>query len=284
MNQAVVFENFIELLAALKNDHNVTSPLYRFLKSAARLKVEDVYRTKPEAISFEPFGEIVFPYHSMGAVDTTHLFDIDELILFSFYWVNRNRYKNVLDLGANIGLHTIVLNRCGYNVKSYEPDPVHFTRLEENLNKNRCTSERFNTAISSKSDRAEFVRVLGNTTGNHLKGAKTNPYGRLETIEVTTVSFKDIAGGAELAKMDIEGHEKDVILSTSADDWKHLDLLLEVGNETNAREIFRHASDLGLHLFSQKTGWKRAQNEFEVPWSYKEGSLFITKKDEMPWG
>lgn len=286
MDKSIVFDHFIELLPKLKKDHDPKSLLYQFLKTVTRHKIEEIYNalTQGSAFVFEPFGQLYFPYYSMGAVDTSNFFDLDEMILYSFYWANRKRYKNVLDLGANVGLHSILLNRCGYQVKSYEPDPDHFKKLQENLLKNECRSEAYNVAVSSGKRMMEFVRVLGNTTGSHLKGSKANPYGPLELIDVETISFQEIVGWADLVKMDIEGHEKEVILSTTFEDWSHLDLLVEVGNETNAREIFHHATQLGINLFSQKIGWNLAEHERDVPWSYKEGTLFMTQKDTMPWG
>ena len=43
------------------------------------------------------------------------------------------------DIGANIGLHTIVLSKLGYKVDSYEPDEKHFKLLIKNLKKNKLS-------------------------------------------------------------------------------------------------------------------------------------------------
>ena len=57
--------------------------------------------------SFGPFGEISLPYFKMGAIDSHDLFGLDEMIIFSYYYNNKNKYKKVSDLGANIGLSLI---------------------------------------------------------------------------------------------------------------------------------------------------------------------------------
>ena len=104
------------------------------------------------------------------------MFDLDGLILYSFYWLNRNRYKKVADLGANIGLHSILLSRCGYEVSSYEPDPIHFKILSENIKSNNCSRVHLhNVAVSNTMGEMDFIRVLGNTTGSHLAGSKKTP-------------------------------------------------------------------------------------------------------------
>src|SRR5512139_3654868 len=99
--------NALELLfRALPSVHPFHSPgsaLYGFLKVAARKEVERYYEKDPSGtIDAFPFGEIRLPYFNMGAIDSLNLFDLDELILFSYYYNRRDRYRNVLDIGANI--------------------------------------------------------------------------------------------------------------------------------------------------------------------------------------
>ena len=102
---------------------------FNILQEYVRNKFSDVTVDK---ISLGGFSEIVFPYHRMGNTTSLNLFELDELILFSYYYHSRNIYKNVLDLGANIGLHTYFLSKSGCSVKAYEPDPVHFELLKKN--------------------------------------------------------------------------------------------------------------------------------------------------------
>jgi FkbM family methyltransferase len=220
----------------------------------------------------------------MGSISSLHLFGIDELIIFSFYWANRGRYKNVLDLGANIGLHSILLSKWGYNVRCYEPDPQTFAVLSKNLELNRATTvEPINAAVSTKKGEMEFVRVVGNMTGSHLAGAKPPGYGELEKFKVSVDEFRSILSWADLAKIDIEGHEKEVILSTLADDWKKTDALVEVGTPANAAQIFEHFSSMKINMFAQKLNWKKVERVSDMPTSYKEGTLFVTCKNQMPW-
>ena len=37
--------------------------------------------------------------------------------MFAFYYRNREFHKKVADIGANIGLHSIVLSKCGFEVE-----------------------------------------------------------------------------------------------------------------------------------------------------------------------
>src|ERR1041384_2111016 len=109
----------------------------------------------------------------MGAVDSLDLFGLDELIIFLFYWCNRGRYRRVVDIGANLGLHTIMMGRCGFQVTAFEPHPVHCEVLRRTVALNDITSVELRTAaVSTRTGEAAFVRVLGNTTGSHLLGSK----------------------------------------------------------------------------------------------------------------
>jgi FkbM family methyltransferase len=220
----------------------------------------------------------------MGAIDSADLFGLDELILFAFYWAQRARYRNVVDIGANLGLHSIVMDRCGFAVRSYEPDPEHFRILTSNLAANSCTRvSPTNAAVSSDEGEAEFVRVLGNTTSSHLSGSKEHPYGELQRFNVTVAAIRPLMAWADLVKMDVEGHERQIVCGTTAQDWERTDMVLEVGSPDNAREIFDHCALLNLSMFAQRSGWSRVTSQAEMPTSYRDGSLFISRRDESPW-
>lgn len=280
-----IVSQLFEMLPLVSEHHARTSPVYQVLDRVARQELRPLFESsQPVAQEVPPFGALTFPYHPMGAVDTLDLFGLDELIIFSYYWANRSRYANVLDIGANLGLHSVILSRCGYAVRCFEPDPIHYALLQENLASNGVpTVEANNAAVSSEAGTLEFVRVLGNTTGSHLAGSKTDPYGELERFPVPVASIHDLVGWADLIKMDVEGHERDILLSLSKEEWASVDVLVEVGTPENARAIYERLSILGVGMFSQKCGWRRVDSMEGIPLTYKEGTLFISSKPTMPW-
>ncbi|MBI1870536.1 MAG: FkbM family methyltransferase [Chlamydiae bacterium] len=285
VSSTFVLEELLLTLPSLSALHAPGSSLYSFFKKIARREIENLFLNNDGVpVDFKPFGSLTFPYHNMGAVDSLNLFDLDELIIFSFYWMHRRSYRRVLDIGANIGLHSIILSKCGFEVHAYEPDPKHFEIFKRNLDFNHCSNiHAFNTAVSTQAGEMEFVRVLGNTTGSHLAGAKAHPYGELERFPVKVEAMNALLSWADLVKLDIEGHEKEVLLGTHRDHWANTDGLIEVGNPNNATAIYEHFQKTGVRLFSQKTGWKRVSHVDDMPTSYREGTLFITSKLEMPW-
>lgn len=282
MNTAALIQSLIENPSQHSRDNSFYKTHEQELLNM--LENSDLNSSKSGHESFEPFGDLHFPYREMGAINTIHLFGLDELIIFSYYWANKSRYKNVADLGANIGLHSLIMDRCGFSINSFEPDPIHVDVFQENIVNNKSVNITINQkAISDKSGTMDFIRVLGNTTGSHLAGAKEDPYGELETFSVETSDINAVLLNNDFVKMDIEGQEATAILSTKKDTWANVEMILEVGTEKNAKIIFEYLNEINVNMFSQKTGWNKVSNLAEIPTSYKEGSLFLSVADEMSW-
>ena len=275
----------ISALPDIANQHARSSKLYAVLEEISKAAIkESRLKLSDGSVQLGEFGNLEFPYHNMGAIDTLDLFGLDELIIFSFYWVNRERYSRSADIGANLGLHSILMSLCGWQVNAYEPYPIHANLLRRNLALNQTKNVKvFEDAISDKPGTLEFVRVLGNTTGSHLTGAKLNSYGQLERFPVNVLSIDSVMSNVDFIKLDAEGQEKTILLSTNSKHWETTDMMLEVGSAENALAIFNHMTALGVNLFSQKLNWENVTSIEGIPTSYKEGSLFISAKSKMPW-
>ncbi len=280
-------KNLLSEIAQHHDFHCSKSEWYSTFSTKTETEVQIGHSSYVEApIKLGEIGLLNFPFYSMGHINSSNLFGLDELILFSFYFQNTKRYQKVLDLGANIGLHTLVLLKLGYSVISYEPDPNTTTQIRKVLNANNFSSEGIiEAAISDSNGTKDFVRVLGNTTGSHLSGSKVSPpYGGHDTFSVQTQDINDVlAEGFDLIKMDVEGHEATLISHLNPARFKPVDILLEVGSEANASIIYSKVDELGWNMFSQKNNWGKVSSERDVPTSYKEGSLFITQSHEMNW-
>jgi FkbM family methyltransferase len=280
------FKTLFQCLASVPQLHARDSALYRFvepLTTAAFHEAQPAFEAG-QPVPFAELGSIVLPYEKMGAIDSIDLFGLDELLMFAFYFKNRSRYGRVADIGANLGLHSIVLAKCGMKVDAYEPDPSHHAKLLKNLELNDvtgCTVHQ--SAVSERVGTMQFVRVLGNTTSSHLAGAKANPYGELERFDVAVEDIRDIAERVDLFKIDAEGHEAVLLRALSDDAWKRVDAFVEIGTPENARAVYERFADSGIQIFAQKRGWARVSALSDVPVSYKEGGVFISAKPAMPW-
>lgn len=279
-------QNLFAFLAAFPEQHARDSVFYNFADAVAK---EAFREARPEfevqnSVALAELGALRFPYEKMGAIDSVDLFGLDELLMFSFYHRNKGRYSRAADIGANLGLHSIMLSKCGIPTEAYEPDPQHYAKLVRNLEMNAvadCTP--YMAAVSEKAGSMEFVRVLGNTTSSHLAGAKPNPYGNLERFDVKVIDVHEIADRVDFMKIDAEGHEVVLLGAISDVQWRKIDAFVEIGTAQNALAIFERFAGSGINVFSQKSGWKRVEDLAQMPNSYKEGGVFLSAKKSMPW-
>ncbi|MEQ8331568.1 FkbM family methyltransferase [Nisaea sp.] len=282
----VLFSHFFDAAEDLVPTLVPGTPAYRFAHLAMSGAARRLFSTeKAERRAFGPFEDFFFPYFSMGSVDSVNLFALDELILFHIYRTYLGCRQKVLDLGANLGLHSIVLGRLGHEVRSFEPDPIHFELLRHNLGANAVSGQvtPINAAVGLEDGEAMFVRVKGNTTGSHLAGMKLNPYGELDEFGVTVKRFQPLLDWADFVKMDIEGAEADVIETTDPSSWVSKQAVMEVGSEASAQRIFNFFQDVKVNLFAQKIGWRKVSSLKDMPFSHRDGSLFVSKEDRLPF-
>lgn len=223
---------------------------------------------------------INFPYVKMGAIDSLDLFGVTELMILQMY--QENKWTNVLDIGANLGLHSLVMASRGFKVRAYEPDPEHFERLLNNISSNGWGDlvECNRAAVHTAHGEARFIRVLNNLTGNHLEGFKQS-YGPREAIIVPTVDCRDLWPWADFAKLDCEGNEAELVETTTAKDMSHLSMVMEVRNPENAARIYNHFRSLTVPLWSQKIDWRQVEHVDQMPRHNREGSVFVGHRS--PW-
>jgi FkbM family methyltransferase len=151
------------------------------------------------------------------------LFEQTELALVSAFL---KPGMNVVDVGANIGLYSILAAKRlgpGGNVWAFEPSPESFVRLKKNLLLNGCRdvqpyrvalSDRADTVMHLKSDRGfgDAYRYLVATTGGG--GAQGES---LEEVPVTTLDrWAEVngVGHIDFLKVDIEGGELRMLRGT----------------------------------------------------------------------
>lgn len=266
------------------NRHSYKNRSYRDINSKLVYQINnsDLSKKKKKKIELSIFGKIIFPFFSMGSINSLHLFGLDEIILFCYYFSSRKKYKKVADIGGNIGLHSIIMSRFFEKVDCYEPDTNHVKKIKENLKLNKIKNVKVvKKAVSNKNGSVEFLRVLGNTTGSHILGAKKNPYGKLKKFKVLCLNFSKIIRDYDFIKIDAEGEEAKIIKKTCHKDWDNVDIVLEIGTGKNAKDIFKHLNNLGVSMYSQKKNWKKVTKIKDMPFSYKEGSLFASKRNKF---
>lgn len=217
------------------------------------------------------------PFVSFGNVTSDDLFCDKEQEIFDFYEANGGRYRTALDIGANIGVHSILMARQGWKVKAFEPDPIHFEHLVKNLISHGLWDDYekqvnvCRAAVSVRRGKAQFVRVYGNTTGSHLAGDK-KPYGRLKLLEVELEPIQQHLDWADFVKLDCEGHEAKLLEKVRRRD--KCEFMVEVGSPESARRIYEHFRGW-RGLWAQKLSWAQVLRLHDMPQHHSDGAVFI---------
>ena len=81
--------------------------------------------------------------------------------------------------------------------------------------------------------------------------------------------------------MDIENVEGRALQRTK-NDWTKMDAFVEVGNSKNAKLIFDHMKHISVNIFAHKKKWQKVKNFKDMPFSYKDGLIFISNKTDVP--
>ena len=124
----------------------------------------------------------------------------------------------VLDIGANIGIHSVYLSRFAEKVYAFEPVPDTFERLKENIALNKadnitalCTAvgEQNATATMQLFDKA-------NSSWNSFYKPNTSEAKPVSTAEVPVITLDSFAEKEKIheigfIKIDVEGYELSVL-------------------------------------------------------------------------
>jgi hypothetical protein len=152
------------------------------------------------------------------------------------YWIEKLSQGGVfLDVGANIGYCSLVASKKYAKVYSFEPIPENYTLLEKSIQDNhiqnielvnKCVGNSENLELTAFADNMGGTRNLENTKKqnvSHMRVSSTRVYDVI-TLDSFTESIKSI----DLMKVDVEGHELQVLQGFSKNITKCKNILLEL--------------------------------------------------------
>jgi len=130
-------------------------------------------------------------------------------------------YAAVIDVGANLGLYSLIAAQSGNvaDILAFEPDPRNYRQLQANLRLNRLTDRvrTFPIGLGSRDADATFLQENGRSTGQSrivaTAPADTNR-SRYTKTTIDVIQFDrhfKYSDGDILVKIDVEGHEQEVI-------------------------------------------------------------------------
>lgn len=272
INFEIIKKYFPKLNSNSTNFKNLDKYI-NFISSKYNLK-------KNKSYFFKNIGKVIFPYTNLGKVESYDLiFNPNEFIVFYLYGLLKkiNKRKFAADFGANLGLHSIILNKLGYNVEAYEPDPETFKKLKKNIKLNKLKNVKLKKyAVFSKSGQINFTRLNDNLTGSHIENLKKS-YGSKKHFKVKMIDIKDLIHKFDLVKLDIESAEANVICRLNKKNFLNKDFIIEIGNLQNAKKIFNFLKKNRFSFYSQKSNFKKVKYFNQMPVSHKDGALIITQ-------
>jgi FkbM family methyltransferase len=273
-------ENIFSVIPKVSNYHSPDHELFILFDNLIKEYFE---HTDNDIIDIEPLKGLVWPRITCGNLSSYAYFDMQQAILYMYYYLHRHEYKIAYDIGCHIGGDSIILEKFGYEVYAFEPEKKNFQILENNVQINNCKNMHiYNKAMSDTRGKKKFIRVLGNTFASHIEGER-DFYGDVEYSQIETMTFDEVGASPDLMKINIEGHEKVLISCIPVEQWEKTDAFIELHGEESRNAVFSYLKEIDMNIFSQKIGWKKSENINDIPESYREGYIFVSRKSKMIW-
>lgn len=162
--------------------------------------------------------------------------------------------KVIFDIGAHTGVYTLVAGKANSkaSIVGFEPHGINYARLLTNLRANGLsTSNMFQCAASDKAGVIPFTISTDNwyhSTGGRVgQGA-----GLVLPVQALTIDslYAQNSSRIELIKIDVEGHEQNVLRSMSRVLSEcHPDIILECIDPEGSAQCSRILSEQGYSFY-----------------------------------
>lgn len=119
--------------------------------------------------------------------------------------------KTLLDIGSNIGQHSLLVAPYCKNIFAFEPIPDVYNEFQKSIDANHYKNiQLFNCAVGSKKETKTFNYVAGHAGVSSF--VNTNNKGKQEiTVQIDTLSNLIKDEKFDVIKLDVEGYEAVVI-------------------------------------------------------------------------
>lgn len=237
-------KNYEEKLNKLEEKYNILQQKLDKILNTAYMK--DNKFPIVNALVYVP--DFPLDYIQRTIVETGNFYEIADLLYLDQYL---NTDSIILDVGANIGNHTIYWGKRT-NVKkiyAFEPIKSTFNKLQKNIEINGLEKRTkiFNIGIGSSNSKASIdVYDPANCGGSSIQ-IDSNGDLEIRTIDSLNITEDYI----NLIKIDTEGFEYDVLKGGINTIKRYRPLIYSEIDEENKQKVFELLSDLNYKLQPQ---------------------------------
>ena len=205
-----------------------------------------------------------------------------------------DRTKDAIDIGVYRGIYSFKLAQNFKMVHAFEPNPLLYPYLEKNLNKIISNIQLYNFALSDSEGETDLKLPLrsysifkDNIEELYKLGAasihKENHFEKYKSLKVKKVKLDNIKINQKIGfiKIDVEGHEQNVINGASNTIKKNMPILLvEIEKKHTQKPIIQTINTIknygyNAHTFSNNQLVDVLDNENY----HKERNFIFIKKD-----
>lgn len=116
------------------------------------------------------------------------------------------------DIGANLGFYSCLLSDKASKVYSFEPNPAAVKLLRENLENNSVeNAEVVEAALSNEDASKGFKNLFSNSVVGWGTVTDGEGEGQIKARKAETLLQKDRIEVPDMMKIDVEGHEREVL-------------------------------------------------------------------------
>ncbi len=189
-------------------------------------------------------------------------------------WLKKKKKLNLaIDVGAYIGNHAVFFSNYFKNVISFEPNSFSYKLLDINTSKKK-NIKIHNFGLSDKNQTKDFYSYENNYGGSSIKKNKNIKFSK---IKAKFKKFDNLKFNkkADLIKIDVEGHELNVLKGMSKYIKKYKPIIVF---ECQEKEIFNGTSKVIKFLKGKNyKNFYSIENYIENNVSFLDKLMFIFK-------
>lgn len=152
---------------------------------------------------------------SLDRIECLQARDYNELIILECFLREATSASCIFDIGANIGIYSLLAAKdSSVEVHAFEPEPLNRKVLTENIAMNHLSNVTIHARALSNQDGSGSLERTGQTSGigtHHLVRQSGNKTIEVPISRVDTLVKAGTLPAPDLVKLDVEGHEWDVL-------------------------------------------------------------------------